>query len=295
MRYLLTILLLGSLTAFGASAKKAPAFKSSFESPSAQVVKSLKATRGKPFTAGYVFVDGKYLLPPYTVERYGNVLRINGTQVTGPIVPWEEFVKTQEGVQVSKSESAPEAEPEAEPEEEEEEEEDSEDDFDFDFGDDSSLDDLFADEPSEPKKKDKAKPKKKAKPKPKKPKVTVTYTFEGEFKPNEKTKALVKKINDARTEMDKKLRNGGYMCFGAEYGAPVTGDASIAKRVITKLPAILKSSSSPEALSANLRQAGISFFPEALIYDLYRYRIDHIYLSNRLRIEKEEAQWNSLQ
>ncbi len=281
------ILTLLMCTTLGAAPK---VYKSSFERPPAQVVKSLKATVGKPFSAGYVFVDGKYLPPPYKVERYGNVIRINGTQVTGPVIPWEEFIKTQEGVSVSKSETPPEAEPEDEPEEEEEEE--SEDEFDFDFGDDSSLDDLFSDEPSEPKKKEQ--PKKKKVAKPKKPKVVVTYTFDGEFQPNDKTKALVAKINAERTKIDKALRKGGYMCFGAGYGAEVSGSAAIAERVIPKLPNIMKNNTSREAFGQALRQAGIAFFPSRLVDDLFRNRIDYIHLSNRLATEEEEKKWNSL-
>jgi hypothetical protein len=49
-----------------------------FEKPSIDALKALKATVGKPFSAGYVFVDGHYINPPYTVQRYGTVIRING-------------------------------------------------------------------------------------------------------------------------------------------------------------------------------------------------------------------------
>ena len=59
---------------------------------------ALGVTRGRPFTSGVVFVDGKYVEPPYVVERWGNGIRINKTSVTGQVIPWNEFLKTQEGV-----------------------------------------------------------------------------------------------------------------------------------------------------------------------------------------------------
>ena len=117
--------LVASLTA--APVVSAPAFASSFQKPPAAAAKALKATVGTSFKEGIVFVDGRYLPPPYKVDRYGTVLRINGVQVTGELIPWNEFVKTQSGVTVSKSESepaeeTPASEPEPEPEEELEEE-----------------------------------------------------------------------------------------------------------------------------------------------------------------------------
>ena len=133
----------------GAAAPAAPAFTSSFQKPPSASLKALRATVGKPFKEGYVFIDGRYLPPPYKVERWGTVLRINGVQVTSEIVPWDEFVKTQTGVTATKSESplsddigAAEPEPEPEPEPEEEIDDD-----------DSSLDDLFDDDPAPKKKK----------------------------------------------------------------------------------------------------------------------------------------------
>ena len=56
---------------------------------------ALGVTKGKPISSGFVFVNGKHLKPPYVVERWGTGIRINRTQVTGPLVSWEEFLKTQ--------------------------------------------------------------------------------------------------------------------------------------------------------------------------------------------------------
>jgi len=265
----------------------APAFKSSFTAPPPEAVSSLKATVGKPFSAGYVFVDGKYVKPPYKVERYGNVIRINGVQVTDQVVSWEEFIKTQAGVTVTKTEAPAEpapAEPEPEPEVEEEEEDDAP----------SSLDDLFDDNPSPKKTTKKAKkPKRRAAPKPRKPATTVTYALEGPFVPNDKSKALVDKINAVRTSIDGQLRSGGYFCFGSRY-ATVSGSASTAKMVLGKLPDIMKKCTTREAFVASMRQAGFTYFPASLNDDLFRNRFDYLQLEARTKSEREQQEWNQI-
>ena len=256
--------------------------------------KALGGERGKPVKTGMVFVDGKYIPPPYTVERYGLVLRVNKTPVTGPVIPWDEFVKTQEGVKVTKTvtggDPAPDAsgdaaaapEPEPEPEEEEEV-------YSLSF-DDDPLADLFDDEPTA--KKPAAK-KKASKPKPKKPVVTVTYTLEGEFQHNDKTRAMQKKIMQARTDVENILRNGGFVCFGSKYSR-VTGDAGSARIVLGKLPGLMQSCQNAKSLASGIRAAGITFFPDALCRDLYENKIDYRQLLERQKAVEEEEKLNAL-
>ena len=76
---------------------------------------ALGVTRGRPFSSGVVFVEGKYIEPPYVVERWGTGIRINGKAVTGQVINWNEFLKTQEGVKVSRSEQEAEPAPAAAP------------------------------------------------------------------------------------------------------------------------------------------------------------------------------------
>ena len=59
--------------------------------------KALKGARGKPVRKGFVFINGHYLPPPYTVARYGTAIFINNVQATGQIVPWKTFLSTQAG------------------------------------------------------------------------------------------------------------------------------------------------------------------------------------------------------
>lgn len=283
IQVLLAVVLAAVCARTALAAAKEPVFTSSFAKPPAAALKALKATIGKPFKAGFVFVDGKYLPPPYTVERYGTVLRINGVQVTGEVIAWDEFIKTQAGVTVSKQESAVADDPEPpEPEDDFEEEDDSE----------SSLDDLFDDDPA-PKKAKKPAARRRPRPRPKKPTVTVSYSFDGVFEPNEKTRAYVDKINAARTRVDKLLRAGGYYCFGSRYAA-VSGDEGSARHLIEKLPAIMRESSTPAAFNSAVFAAGFSYLPQALMADLYRHRYSYPLLLDRRRAMEEERKWSAI-
>jgi hypothetical protein len=48
-------------------------------------VEELGSTYGTPQMSGFVFVDGRYLPPPYTVARKGNGIYINRTLVEQPV------------------------------------------------------------------------------------------------------------------------------------------------------------------------------------------------------------------
>lgn len=281
-----------ALICFAGYANKNGGIPNTFERPQIEALKALRATVGKPFSSGYVFVDGRYINPPYTVQRYGNVIRINGIQVTGQIIPWGDFVMTQSGAKVTKSESTPAAEtvldeePQEAPKEEpktEKAEESSEEE--------TSLDDLFADEPAETKKA--SEPVKKPvvqRPKPQQPVVTTTYSFEGEFKHNTKTISYIKAINNERSKIEMNLRKGGYYFFGSRYKA-VSGNASMAKYVINKLPPILKANTDSDSCANALRSAGLSYLPVALMDDLYRNRFGYIMLERRLKSDRITNGW----
>ena len=185
--------------------------------------KALGVTRGKPFEKGLVFVNGRYLESPYVVERWGTGIRINKVPVIGQVVDWTEFLKTQDGVKVIKTEvpppqaaeRAPEAVSSPEPVSAPPEKEIAgSDDFD------PSLDDLFEDEPQPQKKKadvPQAKPVAR-KPKSVKPIPTVTYALEGEFSANDASKALLKKVNDKRTQINAQLLDGEILFFPGRGG-----------------------------------------------------------------------------
>ena len=262
-------------------------FKSSFAKPPADALKHLKAAVGKEFSSGWVFIDGRYVPPPYKVERWGNAIRINKIQVTKELVPWSDFLKTQKGVKVTKTVASA-SEPVAEESEEEEEEEEPVVTATVDDGE-ASLDDLFDDEPAPvattPKK---IHPKKKRKNSaPHKQCVAKTsYELEGDFVPNAKTAEYIKKINDYRTKIDMHLRQGGYCFFGSGYH-PFMGDSSSSKLVIAKLPDIMRRNSEFESFSVALRTAGIPFTGK-IVNDIFKGRIYYPQIQKRLK-EKEAS------
>ena len=248
--------------------------------------RALGVTRGKLFSKGLVFINGKYLPPPYVVERWGTGIRINSTPVTGQIVDWNEFLKTQPGVKTvttepesaAVSESAePEAEAEATSETQPVEA----------AADVNSLDDLFEDDSDENdvKKKPAAarstpKPKVVHKPAPK-PRATVSYVLEGDFVPNEETKALVNRINQTRTDVDRTLRSGGFLCFGDKYPS-LSGDSRLLKKLLSKLPELQQQATDEAAFVSSAYAANIVYLNETLLRELYKNRIDYLQLK-RLR------------
>ena len=225
--------------------------------------KALGVTRGKSFSSGAVFVNGKYVEPPYVIERWGTGIRINSIPVTGQIIDWSEFIKTQSGAKATTTEaaSAPTSEPAAA--------KSAESPAPAADVDESSLDDLFDDNPK-PKKAAGA-AKRAAKPK---PVPTVVYSLEGDFVPNEASKKLVRRINARRTSIDKILRSGGFICFGDAY-ARVTGDARTLQEMLGKLPELLQHAEDEQDFSGKVRAAHMVYLNEVLCADLYRNRTDY--------------------
>lgn len=238
--------------------------------------KALGVTRGKQFDAGLVFINGKFIEPPYVVERWGVGISINGTPAVSQVIEWVEFLKTQQGVKVVKTEApAPSYAPDQDAP--------SYDDVD------SSLDDLFDDEP----KVKKSKPKPKPVHVPRKPATTVSYSLEGEFVPNAATKALVARINTVRTEIDKLLRSGGFICFGDRYSR-VSGDQRTAMIFLDKMPEIMRRSETPAALRASVRSANLVYLTDVVCNDLFRNRIDYRKLQDRRRKIKDDIEMKKL-
>ena len=199
-----------------------------FEEIPKESARALGVTRGKQFEHGLVFVNGKYIDPPYIVERWGTGIRINSIPVTGQVIDWSEFVKTQDPANVTKIMPDPVAEAPAPVQSYSQPSYQAQSDAD-------ALDDLFDDNPAP--KKATPPPRRVVAPKPKQ--AAPRYELTGKFVKNEATKALVKRINDQRTEIDGILRRGGFIFFGDNYSR-VVGDARTAESTI-RMPAILKS------------------------------------------------------
>ena len=252
--------------------------------------KALRVTRGRPFSAGAVFVNGKYIDPPYVVERWGTGIRINSIPVTGQVVDWNEFLKTQDGVKTVKKESvqtrepAPIAQPAQATKPSEAPAVDA-----------SSLDDLFDDDP-----KPASTTKTVATPAvnrpvaaPAVPRVVTTYSLSGEFKHNDSSKTLLGRINSSRTEIDRILRSGGFVCFGDNYSR-VTGDKRTLMAMLERLPELEQRSESLDDFRAGVRSAGLVYLNEVLCEDLFRNRIDYRKLKERRERIKSDQKWSQI-
>ena len=253
--------------------------------------KALGVTRGKPFAAGAVFVNGKYIDPPYVVERWGTGIRINSIPVTGQVVDWNEFLKTQDGVKTVKKESAQSGElaPAAQPVQVATPSETP-------AVDASSLDDLFDDDPKPVKSTSKpvATPAaSRSIAAPTVPRAVTTYALSGEFKPNDSSKVLLDRINSARTEIDRILRSGGFVCFGDSYSR-VSGDKRALMAILERLPELEQHSADVDAFRAGVRSAGLVYLNEVLCEDLFRNRIDYRRLKERRERIKSDQKWSQI-
>lgn len=294
------VALLAASLAYGQTATKKSGkdARNGFESVPKRALVELKAAVGKPIDTGLVFVNGKYMPPPYKVERYGTAIRINGMQVSNQVVPWDEFVKTQSGVKIEKTVEGGEDEDEEEEEEIEEEEEEEEESVDDDDDFDDDIDDLFDDVPAAKKNSGPAKGGKSTlatskKAKVRKPVEVITVTLDGEFKPNEKSNGLLAKINKERTDIDMLLRGGGYVCFGRSYRR-VSGDSRPAGEILAKLPGIMKANSDYAKFAAAMRENSLSYLTGPVIEDLFKNRVDYLQLAKRARDEKETKEWEKM-
>ena len=244
--------------------------------------KALGVTRGRPFSAGAVFINGKYIEPPYVVERWGTGIRINKEPVTGQVIDWNEFLKTQEGVKVEKKTEAVPAAPVVQQAAPAVEDVDS-----------SSLDDLFDDDPKPAKRKSAPPARSSTVARPSVPRTSVSYVLDGEFKANDASKALVGRINETRTEIDRILRAGGFICFGDAYSR-VTGDKRALLSMLEALPELQQRSANVDAFRTGVRSAGLVYLNEVLCEDLFRNRIDYRKLKERRERIKSDQKWSQI-
>ena len=262
-------------------AADAPVRRAPFDVVPRRALVELKATIGREFSSGLVFVNGRYVEPPYKVERYGTALRVNGIQVTDEIIPWNDFLKTQSGVRIEKIEhpaapAAPVPEPEPEPE--------------VSVG--GDLDDLFSDDPA-PKRKPAARAPRRPSAPSAPPPPTINYILDGEFVPNDRTKAMVERINKLRTSVELSLRKGGCLFFGSRYPM-VSIDRTPAEMFLGKIPDIMKSCTTYDSFVGEAHAKGLSYLSEPVLRDLFRNRLDYIRLQSRAKTVSDERRWENM-
>ncbi|MBO7166866.1 MAG: hypothetical protein J6V88_05000 [Kiritimatiellae bacterium] len=253
--------------------------KEAFEQTPAAAVVNLKITSPKkPVRSGYVFVNGEYIQPPYRVVRYGTVIKINGKQVTGQVVPWKRF--TNSAAAPSSTSSAPRRTESVKKTTKSAVTEIS------------ALDALFDDAPavsiSAPSSSNE-------------PEETSSSTSsasedsneEGEFVKDARTKALLLRINNYRNTIHRHLMDGGVYFFGVEY-SQIYIPGNIAPGMLDVMVKAIKDSPDADSLHQLLRAKGYPFICKELCSDLLSNAVDTTKITERRRKDRSKEDTRSL-
>ena len=254
---------------------------------SEEAVAALGSTAGSPQVRGFVFVDGKYLPPPYMVTRRGNGIFINRIQVAQP-VPWASAQPGEpkkaldddgdfEVVQPDEKKDAEEKAAEEKPAVDKDE-------LLFGDADDAkekgkeeahAIDALF-DDVGPAKKKTPEK-----KPLPPQPSNAAPS--------KQQVEELKAKLDALRKGYETKLGQGDIYFFSQRHSL-VHGSYGAGKELFAVLPSALRYAQSPQDLMAKLNQGGVYFLDVTACADLYKNRMSFMQLDERRKqIEAEEA------
>ena len=257
-----------------------------------EAIEALGTTVGTPQSSGFVFIEGRYLAPPYTVTRKGNGIFINRIQVEQPfgwtaetlmpsaIVPpkrsadepkKKELEKTsifsdapaQEAAAPATNELVAAEEKPATPP----------------AG--NTLDALFGEGTAKaaPEDKNEAPDDKKATP------LILSQKQKDEFR---------QKLDTMRQRFEVGLAQGEIFLFNYKYGR-INGTYGTAKTLFSVLPEAVRYSQSPRDLMTRLNQGGVYFLDINACTDLYRNKLNFMVLSDRRQaIEVTEATKNQL-
>ena len=227
-------------------------------------LQNLKGARGKPIRRGAVFVNGRYMPPPYTIWRRGTAIYVGDVQVTGQIVPWSAFMQAQGAGGGAAAPAAPrkeEKKPTATA---------------------KSVDDLFDDAEPAPKKSsdgDSAAPE---------------SEVSGPFIPNDRTKRYLKRIMDYRTDIDRRLRRGEILFFGTRYSTPHI-EENQSMSLMTALSNSLREAHDANDLQSRLRAQGIKYLSNALCEDLFANQASSLEIEECLsKLKDEQDTWKIL-
>ena len=246
----------------------APPPESVFEKVPAPALAALRISKGKMIPAGLVFCNGRLLKGPYIVSRYGTAIRVNREQVTGQIVPWPQFTTAAAAKPQAAVKPPPAAKPPAPPPAASQ-----------------SVDDLFADDAPPA-----ASPPPRQQPK---PAAAEADAPSGDYVDSPRSKALLKRINDYRTDVDRTLRGNGVFFFGVHY-APVRVEPRLAQELLAVLPGVLRDAASAQELHDMLRRKGVTYLSPAVCADLIKDRALYMKVRDRIREIKEEQAFRKM-
>ena len=244
-----------------------------------EAVGALGVTTGVPQRGGFVFVDGKYLPPPYTVTRRGNGIFINRIQVDQP-VPWAAPAPKDAPKKLDEDGDFEVAE-----EEDAEEVVGADDGDELLFGDAQggkaeahAIDALFDD----------VAPVKKKAPAPKVP-PPARAAADAPLSNKQQADELKVKLDALRKQYEAALGRGEIYFFAQQHSR-VNGTLGSAKALFAVLPSALRYAQSPQDLMARLNQGGVYFLDLPTCADLYRNRTSFAQLDERRKqIEAEDA------
>ncbi|HRU69920.1 MAG TPA: hypothetical protein P5111_02470, partial [Kiritimatiellia bacterium] len=243
-------------------------------------IAELGTTHGKPCMGGFVFVDGRYLSPPYTVTRRGNAIFINRVQVEQPVA-WPRQATPASALTAPRAIDAdgdfemvtPDvAQPESvQPAAEAKHEKAV-----------KSIDDLFADE-DEPVT---------AAPQPaaRQPELAAPAPPAGtsDDRTPDKTK-VIEGLDRIRAGYEQALMRGEIFFFGQRHNR-VNGTYGTARTLMGVLPKALRYAESPADLLNRLKQGGVYFLDLNMCGELFKHKNTFPLLEERLRkIEADEA------
>ncbi len=257
-----------------------------------EAIETLGTTVGTQQNSGFVFIEGRYLAPPYTVSRKGNGIFINRIQVEQPfgwtaetltpsaIAPPKktaEEPKKKDPEKTSIFSDAPAQEAPAPATNELVAAEEKP--VDAPAG--NTLDALFNEGPAKvnPEDKQEAPGEKKAAP------VILSQKQKDELR---------QKLDMMRQRFEVGLAQGEIFLFNYKYGR-LNGTYGTAKTLFSVLPEAVRYSQSPQDLMSRLNQGGVYFLDINACTDLYRNKLNFMVLSDRRRaIEIAEDKKNQL-
>lgn len=231
---------------------------------------------GVPGMSGFVFVEGRYLAPPYTVTRRGNGIFVNRVQVEQPVV-WPRGVEPASAARAIDADGdfetvAPEA---AQPAPAQPVAEDAQKKAV------KSIDDLFADE-EEPA----------AAPQPAAARPAPAASTQAVRSPEDHARdkaQVIEGLDRIRAGYEQALSRGEIFFFGQRHNR-VNGTYGTARTLMGVLPKALRYAESPLDLQNRLKQGGVYFLDIGICGELFKNRNTFPLLEERLRkIEADEA------
>ncbi|NLG01488.1 MAG: hypothetical protein GX565_15260 [Lentisphaerae bacterium] len=233
---------------------------------------------GAPGMSGFVFVEGRYLAPPYTVTRRGNGIFINRVQVEQPVAWPRNAVSAPTAARAVDADGdfetvAPEAvQPApAQPAAAEGAQAKAV----------KSIDDLFADEDV---------PAAAPQPAAVQPATAAPARVVGSPEDPVRDKAqVIEGLDRIRAGYEQALSRGEIFFFGQRHNR-VNGTYGTARTLMGVLPKALRYAESPLDLQNRLKQGGVYFLDIGICGELFRNRNTFPLLEERLRkIEADEA------